>query len=79
MRMSQSLAQFERAFHEEAVEERNRRERLRREAAKRSVQRRKERVYRHSTIRFGGLVAAILGTTALVTFVMFQALAAVFS
>jgi anti-sigma-K factor RskA len=75
MRMRQSLAQFEAAFREETVEDRLRRERLRREAAKRSHVRRKERVVRHSNWRFVGLVAAIIGTTVLVTIVMFQMLA----
>jgi hypothetical protein len=75
MRMRQSLAQFEAAFREETVEDRLRRERLRKEAAKRSHVRRKERVVRDSNFRFFGLVAAIIGTTVLVTIVMFQMLA----
>jgi hypothetical protein len=75
MRMRQSLAQFEAAFREETVEDRQRRERLRREAARRSVVRRQERVTRHSTARFVMLVLAIIGTTVLVTIVMFQMLA----
>jgi anti-sigma-K factor RskA len=75
MRMRQSLAQFEAAFREETVEDRLRRERLRKEAAKRSHVRRKERVVRHSNWRFVGLVATIIGTTVLVTVVMFQMLA----
>jgi nitrate reductase beta subunit len=75
MRMRQSLAQFEAAFREETVEDRQRRERLRREAAMRSYKRRQERVTRHSTARFLLLVLAIVGTTVLVTVVMFQMLA----
>ena len=75
MRMRQSLGQFEAAFREETVEDRQRRKRLRREAARRSVQRRQERVTRHSTARFVMLVLAIIGTTVLVTVVMFQMLA----
>ncbi len=75
MRMRQSLAQFETAFREETVEDRERRERLRRHAARRSVQRRQQRVVRHSTARFFMLVLAIIGTTVLVTVVMFQMLA----
>ena len=75
MRMRQSLAQFEAAFREEAVEDRARRERLRAEAARRSIQRRQQRVVRHSTARFVMLVLTIIGTTALVTVVMFQMLA----
>ena len=79
MRMRQSLAQFEAAFREETVEDRQRRERLRREAARRSIQRRQEKVVRHSTARFVMLVLAIIGTTVLVTVVMFQMLALWFS
>ena len=75
MRMRQSLAQFEAAFHEETAEERDRHERLRREAIRRSRVRRQQRVARHSTARFIGLVLAIIGTTVLVTVVMFQMLA----
>ena len=75
MRMRQSLSQFEAAFREETVEDRARRERLRAEAARRSYQRRQQRVVRHSTARFVMLVLTIIGTTVLVTVVMFQMLA----
>jgi hypothetical protein len=73
--MRQSLAQFEAAFLEETADERARRERLRREAAQRSRIRRQVRVQRGGTVRFAVLMLAILGTTALVTVVMFRALA----
>jgi hypothetical protein len=75
MRMRQSLSQFEAAFREETVEDRARRERLRAEAARRSYVRRQQRVVRHSTARFVMLVLTIIGTTVLVTIVMFQMLA----
>ena len=75
MRMRQSLAQFEAAFREEAVEERQRREQLRRAAATRSRARRAERRAKHGTARFVVLVLAMAGTTALVTVAMFRALA----
>lgn len=75
MRMQQSLSQLERAFHEETAEERERRERRRREAAMRSRARRYERVEKQGNLRFAGLVAAILLTSAIVIFVMFEALA----
>ena len=75
MRMRQSLSQFEAAFREETVEDRARRERLRAEAARRSFERRQQRVVRHSTARFVMLVLTIIGTTVLVTVVMFQMLA----
>jgi hypothetical protein len=75
MRMRQSLAQFETAFREETAEEHERHEMLRQQAIRRSYVRRQQRVARHSTARFVGLVLAILGTTVLVTVVMFQMLA----
>ena len=75
MRMRQSFAQFEAAFREETVEDRDRRERLRRHAIRRSRVRRAQRKAKHGTLRFVGLVASILATTAIVTIVMFQMLA----
>jgi len=73
--MRQSLAQFEAAFHNQTAEERARRERLRREAAVRSRVRRRERVRKGGTVRYLALVTAMLGTTVIVTVVMFRALA----
>jgi len=75
MRMRQSLAQFEAAFNDQAVEERIRRERLRRAAAVRSRIRRRERVRKSGTMRYMALVLAMLATTVLVTVAMFRALA----
>jgi anti-sigma-K factor RskA len=75
MRMRQSFAQFEAAFREETVEDRQRRERLRREAIQRARTRRIQRQAKHGTLRFIGLVASIIATTAIVTIVMFQMLA----
>jgi hypothetical protein len=75
MRMRQSFAQFEAAFREETVDDRERREHLRREAIRRSRVRRAQRRAKHGTLRFVGLVASILATTAIVTIVMFQMLA----
>ena len=75
MRMRQSFAQFEAAFREETVEDRQRRERLRKDAIKRARVRRAQRQAKHGTLRFVGLVASILATTAIVTIVMFQMLA----
>ena len=77
MRMRQSLTQFEAAFREEAAESVARREQLRRQAAQRSRVRRVERVHKHGTLRFVGLIATILATTIVVTVVMFQVLASV--
>jgi hypothetical protein len=63
MRMRQSLAQFEAAFHEETAEERARREHLRREAAHRSRKRRQIRIQRGGTVRFSVLMLTIVATT----------------
>ncbi len=75
MRMRQSLAQFEAAFHEERAEDEARRQRLRSEAAVRSRARRVQKVERHGTLRFAGLTLAILATSVIVTLVMFETLA----
>jgi anti-sigma-K factor RskA len=75
MKMRQSLAQFEAAFREEAVEERDRRERLRREAATRSRVRRVQRTNRNGNLRFVALVIAMVATAVIVTIAMFQTLA----
>lgn len=77
--MRQSLATFEEAFHEEAVEARVRSAELRREAVLRSRARRQDQQERQGTLRFIGLVTAILLTALIVTVVMFQTLALLFS
>jgi hypothetical protein len=74
MRMRQSLAQFEAAFREETVDERERRERLRREAAQRARLRRAQRIEKRGNHNFMVLVLAIIVTTVVVTFAMFQTL-----
>ena len=74
MRMRQSLAQFEAAFHHQSAEERARTRRLRREAVVRSRHRRAARVRKSGTVRYVVLVLAMLGTTVLVTVAMFRAL-----
>jgi hypothetical protein len=74
MRMRQSLAQFEAAFREETVDERERRERLRREAAQRARLRRAQRIEKRGNHNFMVLVLAIIVTTLVVTFAMFQTL-----
>jgi membrane glycosyltransferase len=73
--MRQSLAQFEAAFREEAVDERERRERLRREAAERSRARRVYRTTRDGNLRFVALIAVMIATAVIVTIAMFQTLA----
>ena len=74
LRMRQSLAEFEAAFHEETTEERLRRERLRKEAAQRSRMRRAQRVEKRGNVNFAVLVAVIITTTVVVTWAMFQTL-----
>ena len=74
LKMRQSLAQFEAAFREEAVEERDRRERLRREAASRSRQRRVYKNNRNGNLRYVALVVAMITTAIIVTIAMFQTL-----
>jgi len=74
MKMRQSLAQFEAAFREEAVEERDRRERLRREAAQRSRERRVYRTNRNGNLRYVALILAMIATAIIVTIAMFQTL-----
>jgi hypothetical protein len=74
LRMRQSLAEFEAAFKEEAVEERLRRERLRKEAAERSRVRRVQRLEKRGNMNFTVLVLVILLTTVVVTIAMFQTL-----
>jgi uncharacterized membrane protein len=73
--MRQSVAEWEEAFHSETAEEIQRRARLRREAAERSRERSARRVERHGTLRFVGLIVAILATSVVVTVVMFETLA----
>ncbi len=73
--MRQSIAEWEEAFHEQARRELARRERLRKAAARRSRVRRAEKVEKHGRLRYIGLVLAILATSVLVTFVMFETLA----
>ena len=73
--MQQSIAEFEEAFREEAVQSVVRRERLRKESAERARRRRYERAERAGTMRFIGLAAAIVATAVLVTIAMFEALA----
>jgi hypothetical protein len=74
MRMRQSLAEIESAFHEEIDEDRERRERLHRTAVRRTHQRELDRVHKRGSLRFLLLVLTLVGTAVLVTVLMFQAL-----
>ena len=77
MKMRQSIAQFEAAFHEQAVEDRLRREEVKVEVTQRARVRRAERVQKHGTLRFLTLVSVIILTAVIVTVVMFETLARV--
>jgi membrane glycosyltransferase len=77
MKMRQSLAQFEAAFREQAIENRLQREQVRRTTAQRARVRRAERVQKHGTLRFFALVVVIVLTAVVVTVVMFETLARV--
>jgi membrane glycosyltransferase len=72
--MRQTLADFERAFHDETHEDRVRRESLRRKAALRARQRNLERVHKRGTARFIVLVLMLIATAVIVTIAMFQTL-----
>jgi hypothetical protein len=72
--MRQSLAEFERAFHEETHDDRLRRESLRRQAAMRSQKRRLEITHKRGTARFVVLVLVLIATAVIVTVAMFQTL-----
>jgi hypothetical protein len=73
-RMRQTLADFERAFHDETHEDRVRRESLRRQAVLRSRQRNLERVHKRGTARFIGLVLMLIATAVIGPIAMFQTL-----
>ena len=77
MKMRQSLAQFEAAFHEQAVEDRMLREEVKHTVTQRARVRRAERVQKHGTLRFIALVTVIIATAVIVTVVMFETLARV--
>jgi hypothetical protein len=74
MRMRQSLAEIERAFHEEAQVAQVVAEQTVRETQLRARQREIERAHKHGTMRFFALVATLIGTAVLVTVAMFETL-----
>ncbi len=74
LKMRQSIAQLEQAFHEEAYADRERREALRKRAVRRSRQRTLERKHSRGRWRFFGLILALLATAVGVTVAMFQVL-----
>ncbi len=74
MRMSQSIADFESAFEEEAELNRSLAEARVRQAETRAQRRQVAHVHRRGTVRFWLLVAVLLATAVLVTVAMFQTL-----
>ncbi|HEV7917970.1 MAG TPA: hypothetical protein VGO97_00195 [Solirubrobacterales bacterium] len=74
MKMRQSLAEFERAFHEHTHVDRTRRHEVRQAAIRRTHVRRRERHVQSQFRRYVTLVTALLATVVLVTIAMFQTL-----
>jgi hypothetical protein len=74
-RMTQSLAQFETAFEQEAAMERRRRTQLRQRAANRSKARRIQSAEQRGKVAFGSLFIALSLTVVTVVVVMFETLA----
>jgi membrane glycosyltransferase len=70
MKMRQSLAQMERAFHYEAELDQQRREHLRRTAEVRTRKRKRERERKRSSLRFYALTLSLIITAVVVTAVM---------
>jgi hypothetical protein len=73
--MRQSMASIERQFERDAELDKRRQEHMRRAAVQRTRVRRRERIEKHQTLRFFGLLLSILATAVIVTVVMFQTLA----
>ncbi len=74
MALRESLAQFEQAFVEETHAHREQREAVERQVAARADQRRRAKVHRRGSLRFGLLLLVLVGTAVLVTVAMFETL-----
>jgi cell division septal protein FtsQ len=74
LKMRQSLAEFERDFHEEMRLDRHRRENLRKQAVARSRKRHREKRQKRSSVRFWVLVLSLILTALAVTIGMFETL-----
>ena len=72
MKMRQSLAEWERAFVQEASLDRRRRASLQRTAEQRALKRHAHRRQRRGSVRFALLVLTLIMTAAIVTVVMFR-------
>lgn len=74
MKMRQSVAEFERAFHEHTHTDRKRRHEVRSEAIKRTKVRHREKHEQHQFRRFVTLLVVLTSTVVLVSWGMFQVL-----
>ncbi|MGH2905465.1 MAG: hypothetical protein ACRDKI_01700 [Solirubrobacterales bacterium] len=75
MKMRQSVAEFERAFHEHTHVDRKRRHEVRVEAIQRTKVRHRERHVQSQFRRFVTLMVALVATVILVSYAMFETLA----
>src|SRR6202011_2623939 len=74
MKMRQSLADWEQAFHREASLDRRHRASLQRTAEQRTLKREVERRHKRGSVRFALLVLTLIMTAAIVTVEMFRTL-----
>jgi hypothetical protein len=74
MKMRQSVAEFERAFHEHTHVDRKRRHEVRQEAIKRTKVRHREQHVQSQFRRFVTLTITLIATVILVSYAMFQTL-----
>jgi cell division septal protein FtsQ len=74
LKMRQSLAEFEREFHEEMQLDRRRAHQLRKQAVARSRKRHREKEQKRSSVRFWMLVLTLVLTALAVTVGMFETL-----
>lgn len=74
MKMRQSLAELEEAFHQETQFDRKRRHYLREQAVARSRSRRVEQVHKSGSVRFLLLAMSMVATAIIVTIIMFETL-----
>lgn len=79
MKMRQSFAEFERAFHEHTHTDRARRHQVRENAIKRTKVRHRERHVQSQFRRFVTLAIVLVATVVLVSYAMFETLSLIMS
>jgi hypothetical protein len=79
MKMRQSVAEFERAFHEHTHTDRKRRHEVRHEAIKRTHVRYREQHQQHQFRRFITLMVVLVATVVLTSWGMFEVLSSIMS